>query len=1035
MPCYSYSANNVINFVGNVEIVLSYTGNGAGVHYSYSTLAWICEFPIQDQLRVYSRISAGNPETELVQGTDFTIDATNNRINLVTAQGAGTQVVIRRSTPSNRMIYKFVDGAKLTAKELNASFHQLLFLNQEKDFLAGTNIYNYYPIFKAMNVWSGGTAYIAGDFVTFGSSIYKCIQPNTGQNPVISSGYWESVNNQINSFVVLGGPNPTAFDLTNLSIGKALVWNGTAFTAQSFSSSLSTLTDVNTTGAIAGDILRYNGTQWVKVTPSIVDLTANNLLFKDRTFYNLNTTTSYTNNATSYDVNSKSFLNVFKSGTNWVLTDPPTVYHIVQKLIPSTNLSGSQDPETYFSYINSALTNLGANLSNPVKLKFFWDLGAARASVADINAGNAGTNSFQTYYWDRPAELHSILGYTPVVGGTATGILYHGVETSTELHRVSPYFYEIRNKSTGNLVSFTSKVQGYGIKSFYLSVPECYTTPLANVPARSGGAWVTLGTFANLTDQLAYLGGESPVGYTYRDYYLMGLRDMAFAAARPEVAQDALTNGTLKAMDSKARILKGVVINVKYSGLANTGFSRLEEGTNQSILWKIPRQIIYYNKIATSFAIKNTDEHNTNTTASLDLNTLRFQGYNAFQAVPGGTAFTSTHLVAGEGRGKLFKAEEYWSEWNQAWSSDPQSGANSLQYQRFNEADIDWYMWNIEDGIAPSVYPSSVGLFKINGRNPPFTLVRRGTNFEAGSETSTAGAYMFPWPYRPNQPRGLGSGVNAIGTHFFNIDANKLFSEATNFLPDPVDEYVFRIVAKKALTNFFSDVSFSKLKTAIILEHGFSDSSTFANRTAVSSLDTIFNKGTQPADKYRADSRIDKSKIKVYIKNEALETIGADTRYVITLAIQVPRLKSIGYAKVFRRLFSSGTSNLFPQRDNAAADGEIESGPWNWVDNWSYFNNTLSASGFTFSQFGNTDNYHVQNTTFGPGVFSAIPSATNIRGYLDQEWVSGRNECAVKFTRVGIPGDMWIRLSVLNTDGSLDLLDSNGFNSTATNEA
>ena len=101
------------------------------------------------------------------------------------------------------MIYKFVDGAKLTAKELNASFHQLLFLNQEKDFLAGTNIYNYYPIFKSMSAWTGGTSYIAGDFVTFGSQIYKCILATSSENP-LNQTYWQLINNQISSIIVTG---------------------------------------------------------------------------------------------------------------------------------------------------------------------------------------------------------------------------------------------------------------------------------------------------------------------------------------------------------------------------------------------------------------------------------------------------------------------------------------------------------------------------------------------------------------------------------------------------------------------------------------------------------------------------------------------------------------------------------------------------------------------------------------------------------------------------------------------------------------
>lgn len=1036
MPCYSYLGNNIINFVGNVEVTHIFNGPG---NYSFNTLQWICEFPLTDQLRVYGQTGlGGSSETELIQGTDFTINEVNQTINVITNPTI-VSLIIRRSTPSNRMIYKFIDGAKLTAKELNASFHQLLFLNQEKDFVNGTNQYNYYPLFSSVSTWTSGNNYVPGNFVTYDGVIYLCKVATNSALPTNTS-FWTNVNTSSSHLIITSGPNPLSINLTNLSIGKALVWNGTEFTAQSFSASLNTLTDVNVSGAVSGDIIRYNGINWVKVTPSILDLTANNLLFKDRTFYNLNTNLSYTNNSTGFDVSSKAFLNVFKdNNSKWVLTDPPTVYHIVRKLIPSPNLSGSLDPETYFNYINSALQGLGANLSNPVKLKFFWDLGAARTNVADIHSADAGTNSYHTYYWDRPLELHSILGYTPVVGLNATGLNYHGVETATELHRVSPYFYEVRNKTTGSLVSFTSKVQGYGIKSFYLSVPECYSSPLANIPARSGGTWVLLGTFANLTDQLAYIGGESPIGYTYRDYYLMGLRDMAFAAARPDATQTAFASGNVKQITHKTRLLKGTVINVQYSGLDNVDFNRLEENVSQSVLWKIPRQIIYYNKVATGFAIQNPDAYNTSTTASLDLASVRFQGYQTFQATPIGTAFTNTHLVAAEGRGTLFKAESYWQAWNQAWTTDP-TGTNSIQYQSFNQADIDWYMYNMKDGTAPNLYPDNIGLYKINARNPPFTI--QFNTFTSGGETAVLGEYLFPWPYRPNVPRKMENNVNAVGNLLFNIDANKLFSEASNFIPDPVDEYVFRIVAKKDLTSFFSDEGYSKLKTAIILEHGFSDSSNFASRTALTNLDTIFNRGNQPSNKYRADSRIDKSKIQVYVKNEALETIGADTRYVITLAIRVPRLKSIGYAKIFRRLFTDSTVNTFPQRDTATSDTEIDAGPWNWVKDWSYFRNVVAPSNQSWQtgQFGSTQRYYIQNNTYAPLIANATESSIivtqpTIPGYMDQEFVSGRNECAVKFTRVGIPGDMWIRLSVLNTDGTLNLLDSNGFSEVATNEA
>ena len=45
----------------------------------------------------------------------------------------------------------------------------------------------------------------------------------------------------------------------------------------------------------------------------------------------------------------------------------------------------------------------------------------------------------------------------------------------------------------------------------------------------------------------------------------------------------------------------------------------------------------------------------------------------------------------------------------------------------------------------------------------------------------------------------------------------------------------------------------------------------------------------------------------------------------------------------------------------------------------------------------------------------------------DTSTIAGRNECAVKFTRMGIPSNLWIRLSVLNTDGTAALINSSGW--------
>ena len=109
-----------------------------------------------------------------------------------------------------------------------------------------------------------------------------------------------------------------------------------------------------------------------------------------------------------------------------------------------------------------------------------------------------------------------------------------------------------------------------------------------------------------------------------------------------------------------------------------------------------------------------------------------------------------------------------------------------------------------------------------------------------------------------------------------------------------------------------------------------------------------------------------------------------------------------------------------------AADTEIDSGPWNYGDmREDYSNYDLSSTGFWLGGDGVNTYWVNQEGTLSP--FDNYYVNTSTTNYaIDNQVVSGRNECAVKFTRMGIPSNLWIRLSVLNTNGSLDLLDSTG---------
>ena len=64
MPCYSYSSNNSI-LINNIEAIF----NASGTTYSYDSLYYICDLPISNQIKVYTRAGVGQTETLKVENT------------------------------------------------------------------------------------------------------------------------------------------------------------------------------------------------------------------------------------------------------------------------------------------------------------------------------------------------------------------------------------------------------------------------------------------------------------------------------------------------------------------------------------------------------------------------------------------------------------------------------------------------------------------------------------------------------------------------------------------------------------------------------------------------------------------------------------------------------------------------------------------------------------------------------------------------------------------------------------------------------
>jgi hypothetical protein len=941
MACYSYTTGLPVLYNNNVEVVLA----KSGTTYSYNSLMWICELSVSDQLKVFTRPTPTGTETLRIENTDYTISGTNIVFTNAALIPDGGEVVIRRSTRSDKMVLRFTDGAKLAAKDLNDCFHQLLFTIQEKEFEGSTIVYG------------------------------------------------ESGNIQF-----INASPPYTFNLANLTPGKALVWNGTQFVADTFTGTLDALSDVTISSATPGDLLIYNGTQWVDQAPSF-DITQSNVKLANRAFYNnVNTgDTSYV--SSGVPVTAPGALSVFKRTSptaDWVLTDPPTVYHIIKKSLP-----GEEDPITFFADVDSQLTSLAANVANPVKAKFEWRLNIDKSEIIDTNTGDSLINA-KTMFWESPSELYDPTGYA-----ANNGILYHGVFDVVNGVKYRDSAFYRRNLNGSNVqLNYKSKIWGYNIRNFYLSIPESVSTNLSiEVINTTTGIFTSISGTANLGSEAALKNAlNENIGLysaDYIDYYLVGLRDMAFAGVRSLPADTS----NVKNRDAVSRRNKSSLIAADYKGFGDLLFKRLEAAseTATQVLWKIPSQMIYYNKAALAFANKDTTLLTTN--SSLPINTVRFQGISFLEP----SVLSESTVTTNPPRGGLFKGDQFWAEWMQKWSTD----TDINNKYRFNEADIDWKVENITTSTPFTLnlvnYTGRVGGYEYNTANNP-------------TNTSWLVDDTYPWWFRPNDIKFL-STDKMIGTHHFNVDTNTLFSNASNFIPDPMDEYVFRIVCKKGITQFFIPAANSlPLKSAILLEYGFSDRTSTGLYSINSTLSSIFVGQNNYHDQQAlwAYSRFDRSKVKVYVKKEAIERIVVSSvnedRLVVTIGILVPRIKSIGYSKIFRNLnFSAGSD--YPKQDSpAGADNEIDSGPWSF--NLSYFDAVAGND-----QFG--ADAAIAKKILDSGAFDIFPKTDDI---------SGRNECAVKFTRAGLPSTLWIRMSILNTDGSAELLDSSGLISQVINE-
>lgn len=200
-------------------------------------------------------------------------------------------------------------------------------------------------------------------------------------------------------------------------------------------------------------------------------------------------------------------------------------------------------------------------------------------------------------------------------------------------------------------------------------------------------------------------------------------------------------------------------------------------------------------------------------------------------------------------------------------------------------------------------------------------------------------------------------------------------------------------------------------KVATILDYGFTEDPELPG--IKTTLVDVFTKNKSSNNSSFRKARFNKENVFIYIQNEGFEVIAEVKRYVITLCISVPRLKSIGYSTIFRKLVPplTGESAAYvPNRTNSANDTDKSLGPWTFDIQHHNYPAPPPPEPYSYAVWEQTQNNPTRYTARG-----------------SEYTISGRNECAVKFTCMGIPSNLWLRLSVLNTDGTTALINSSGW--------
>ena len=225
--CYDYNTNDPIYYNASnlgASVIIEHDNPVAGSSYSYGNVATLCEIPDSLQLCVYGVASNGT-KTQLVYETDFTINEQTAQVTLAgTLNVSGySKIRFERCSDDKKMFLTFSEGSKLSATDINASLHQLLFLIQEKEFASNT----YYQV--ANDDGAGGALFT--------------VSPPTSL--------------------------PVNFNLSTTNQNDVLAWDGNgSFVGQDPSVvagniQLDNLSNVNLTTVSLDDFLYYDGSNWI----------------------------------------------------------------------------------------------------------------------------------------------------------------------------------------------------------------------------------------------------------------------------------------------------------------------------------------------------------------------------------------------------------------------------------------------------------------------------------------------------------------------------------------------------------------------------------------------------------------------------------------------------------------------------------------------------------------------------------------------------------------------------------------------------